>query len=119
MWGTDKELHRYPKGFRQKLAKHYSLDKPRCVICWSQNKVAIHHYMNFIDKDLPMGERYSYAWQYRDKREKPDWSDLSKFVLLCGSCHSKIHSIHNFGGRDSPFSKLLNDIVNKYKVTKK
>ena len=47
-WGTDKELHRYPKGFKKKLTEYYGFNKPMCVICWSQTKVAIHHHIDVV-----------------------------------------------------------------------
>jgi len=111
-WGTDKELHKYPKGFKQKLAVHYGFKKPRCVLCWSKTKVAIHHHLDMINRDKPIEERYSY---YHQLKNNIDWNDLSKFVLLCGSCHSKIHSTMNFSGsingKRPPILYLLNKII--------
>ena len=122
-WGNNKDLHKYPKGFKQKLAIYYHLTKPMCVLCWSQTRVAIHHYTDTINTDKNLSDRCSYIYQYRNKRIKPDWSDLSKFVLLCGSCHSKIHSTINFSGvrngKKAPILILLNDIIEKHKLNLK
>ena len=119
MWGTDKELHKYPKGFKQKLAEHYGFSKPMCVICWSQTKVAIHHHFDVINKEIPIEQRNSYYYQVANNI---DWSDLSKFVLLCGSCHSKIHSTINFSGfiddKRPPILYLLNKIVKEANIRK-
>jgi len=117
-WGTNKELHKYPRGFKQKLAKHYGFNVPQCVICWSKTKVAIHHHLDVVSSEGDPLKKYSYVYQYRDKRTDPDWSNLSKFVLLCGSCHSKIHSTINFSGqmngKKAPILILLNDIIKQY-----
>ena len=115
--GTDKELHKFPRGYKQKLAEHYGFTKPMCVICWSQTKVAIHHHLDMINREIQIIERYSYYYQLENNI---DWSDLSKFVLLCGSCHSKIHSTINFSGfindKRPPILYLLNEIIEKYKL---
>lgn len=116
MWGTDKELHKFPKGFKQKLAKHYGFNTPMCVLCWSKNKVAIHHHFDVINREIPIEERNAYYYQVKNNI---DWSDLSKFVLLCGSCHSKIHSAIIFGGfidnKRPPILYLLNKIIKEAK----
>lgn len=115
--GTDKELHKYPRGFKQKLTEYYGFNKPMCVLCWSQTKVAIHHHLDMINTDIPIEDRYSYYYQLKNNI---DWNDLSKFVLLCGSCHSKIHSTMNFSGyinnKRPPILYLLNKIIDDYKV---
>jgi len=94
-----------------------------CVICWSQTKVAIHHHIDIINSGGNSVDKYSYVYQYRDKRTEPDWSDLSKFVLLCGSCHSKIHSTINFSGvindKRPPILYLLNKIIEDNKSESK
>ena len=118
-WGTDKELHKYPKGFKKKLTEYYGFNKPMCVLCWSQTKVGIHHHIDVVNSGGNPVDKYSYVYQYRDKRTEPDWSDLSKFVLLCGSCHPKIHSTINFSGvienKRAPILQLLNNLIEERK----
>jgi len=116
MWGTDKELHNYPKGFKQKLAEYYGFNSPQCVICWSKTKVAIHHHMDTINSEKSIEQKYSYVYQLKNNIV---WDDLSKFVLLCGSCHSKIHSTINFSGsingKKAPILYLLNELIDNAK----
>jgi len=78
-------------------------------------------------------ERNPYYWQVKKMHEgeiKPkntkeligliDWSDLSKFVLLCGSCHSKVERMRDFYGKyRPPMLKLLDDIVKEAKERNK
>ena len=115
MFGDNKELHKFPRGFKQKLTEYYGFKKPMCVICWSQTKVAIHHHVDVINRD-DFEQRNAYFYQLKNNI---DWSDLSKFVLLCGSCHSKIHSTINFSGyindKRPPILFLLNKIIKETK----
>ena len=117
-WGTDRELHKYPKGFKAKLIEYYGFNKPMCVLCWSRTNICIHHHIDVVNSDKDPVDKYSYAYQYRDGRTEPDWGDLSKFVLLCASCHSKIHSTINFSGvidnKKAPILNLLDDVIKKY-----
>ena len=116
MWGYKKDLHKYPKGYKQKLAEYYGFIKPMCVLCWSQTRVSIHHHVDIINRgDFEKSNAYFYQL-----KNNIDWDDLSKFVLLCGSCHPKIHSTIGFSGliddKRPPILYLLNKIVEDYKL---
>ena len=103
----DNRFYKFPRGFKKKLAKHYGLDKPKCVLCWSTNRVAIDHYRDLDHKNYPYG--------------KVNWDDFSKFTLLCGSCHGKVEKMREcwWGStRESrpPMLNLLDDIVMKSNI---
>lgn len=71
-----------------------------CILCHSQQRLHVHHWRDSWGI-LPAKEGFSYDnFPYHNTRE----CDL---VTLCGSCHSKLHSIRN--SRDyteSPISIL-------------
>jgi hypothetical protein len=91
--------HKWPKGFLKNLYLYWGFDKPKCVLCWSQQKVSIHHHFNgnYNDKE---------SWPYRLKEGRIDETKPWWFVLLCQSCHAKIHRAE----MESPIYQLVNKI---------
>ena len=124
MAGKSAIFYKFPKGLKKKLAEHYGLKRPLCVLCWSSRLVAIDHYRTRDGATLE--DRNAYAWQERKIIESKgtvhelDWSDLSKFVLLCVSCHGKVERMrdwHNGATKENrpPMLNLLDEIVQKAK----
>lgn len=100
----DSEVYKWPRGAKKSLLER---DGKGCVLCWSQQRLTIHHY-----------------WEKRgDIRESPYWEkidggfrprfDLNYLILLCGSCHGKVHR----GYDDSPFMRLFHSIMKNKKVS--
>lgn len=110
----DNNFYKFPRGFKKKLARHYGLVKPICVMCWSTVKVSTDHY-----RSLDRTEEDPYYYQVKDFKEtnQLNWGDLSKFCLLCGSCHGKVERMREMYGckldadRRPPMLNLLEDIV--------
>jgi hypothetical protein len=124
MSGKSPIFYKFPKGLKKKLAEHYGFKHPLCVLCWSSRLVAIDHYRTRDGATLE--DRNAYEWQMKKMIESKgtihvlDWSDISKFVLLCASCHSKVERMrdwHNGKTREDrpPMLNLLDDIVQKAK----
>jgi hypothetical protein len=102
------EMHKWPHGFKKKLAEHYGFKVLRCALCWSNVRVAIHHYAphnvgvltHHVDGDFG--------------NFKIDWN-VKKFVPLCASCHGKFEAIQSMYMRNVrekiPFYKLLHHVV--------
>jgi len=95
-------LHKWPKGLKKKLAEFYDVfnnGNIQCCLCYSTNNVAIHHYRK---------HRHNYCSHFRENGEI-DWDDLSKYILLCSSCHGKIHHAvyREIEGKKVPFMEML------------
>lgn len=102
-------FHKFPRGLKKKLAEFYGnyySGNCGCTLCWSYNNVAIHHYSS---------RDYTH-FGYRHDNGKIDWDDLSNFVLLCASCHGKLHSMRNwnYAGKEPPLLKCLHEVMEKY-----
>jgi len=125
-----KELHKWPRGFKTKLAEHYGFKVPRCVLCYSTVRVSIDHYRDMYSEKEEERNPYYYQTKemyegkapknYQELKELINWDDLSKFVLLCGSCHSKIERMRDFYFTKNPndrppMLKLLDEVVKEAK----
>jgi len=101
--------HKYPKGFKKKLAEYYG--RMGCVLCFSTKNLSIHHYYNDEKRISP------YKLEKNEGSERiATFSDLKQFVLLCGSCHGKVHTMRNWwNSKDEinrpPLLNLLDKIV--------
>ena len=84
---------RYPKEFYVQRRRIIARDHNRCVLCWREWQLDVHHYW-----DGAMSEDYPYL-----RSDLPDWM----LVTLCKSCHGKFLSVP----RDAPIAKLLAQIV--------
>ncbi len=114
MNSRDKRYYRYPIGFKKKLAEHYNLNGIRCVLCWSTISVATDHYRDLDNRTD--NDPYLYQLDAFIDTGKVKWSDLSKFVLLCASCHGKVERMREcWWGKTRatrpPMLNLLDDIV--------
>jgi hypothetical protein len=104
------QMHKWPHGFKKKLAEHYGFKVLRCALCWSNVRVSIHHYSphgtgvltHHLKGDGEI-EKYTFDW------------DVNKFVPLCGSCHGKYEAIKSFyidkRKLEIPFYALLHNVV--------
>lgn len=93
-----KEVYKWPRGTLKNLKER---DGKGCVICWSQRGLVIHHYWESMSNitDTPY-------WHMVDGEPQPRF-DMRWLVILCRSCHGKVHN----GWGESPFMKLFHSIM--------
>ena len=74
--------HRYAEDIRKTVEKR---DGKKCAICWSKTtKLVLHHSFELSGDKSPYDDPFNSKYQ----------------ILLCASCHKKVHDLFD---RDSPF----------------
>lgn len=90
------ETHSYPRGTKAKLIRR---DGDKCAFCWSTQKpLHIHHYYPDLRKELTN--------PYRKKDGTPRY-DVEYLVLLCPSCHGKVHTANSGSPFMIDFHKMM------------
>lgn len=93
--------HKWTRGLRKKLLER---DGKGCVICGSQMGVSIHHYWE--RKGDMKGFKSSPYMQLEEGKPVPKY-DLNYLVLLCRSCHGKVHTARE----ETPFMQLFHQLM--------
>ncbi len=100
-----KTTHTWPRGLRARLIER---EKGKCAICWSQQQLSIHHIQeHLIDRGLYRSDNYIDIPATKRTGKLIANFNLDGLLLLCGSCHGKIHTYKS----NSPFTKLFVEIV--------
>jgi len=91
-WQDEIGAWKWPRGLKAKLQRRAGTKVASCSLCYSQQRVAIHH----------IHERGALNSPYIDNKGEPKFNP-DDLILLCGSCHAKVHSCMNWGANESPF----------------
>jgi hypothetical protein len=93
------ECWNWPRGTKKALLDR---DGKGCVMCFSQQGLCIHHYYESFDSPT---QNYPY---YNMETKMPNF-DLKDLVLLCRSCHGKVHCT----SYKSPFMLTFHQLMEK------
>lgn len=96
---------KWPRGLKAKLIRRAGTKYAECTLCASQQRVAIHHYW---ESPVPGQVRDS---PYVDENGKPRF-DLKYLILLCQSCHGKVHTALE----NTPFMRMFRQTMEEIRI---
>ena len=78
-------------------------DNNRCVACWREYQLTVHHHYDFTGTIKPKGESSLCNHPYGETRD----CDL---VTLCKHCHGKIQTCY----KGSPFYRMITEYLAQF-----
>ena len=105
-----KKTHKWPRGLKKRLLER---DGKGCVICESQQHLSIHHIIESRENRRKNGAciRDNYIDREASRKIKSVVASFSLdgTVLLCGSCHGKIHTTPEKSRFKELFYKIIRE----------